>query len=53
MAFMAAQGVKLFCEVGSGKVLSGLVKRTAPEAMGLALGTPADIAQGAAQLKQG
>jgi [acyl-carrier-protein] S-malonyltransferase len=53
MAFMAAQGVKLFCEVGSGKVLSGLVKRTAPEAMGLALGTPADIAQSAAQLKQG
>jgi [acyl-carrier-protein] S-malonyltransferase len=53
MAFMAAQGVKLFCEVGSGKVLSGLVKRTAPEALGLALGTPQDIAQAATQLKQG
>jgi [acyl-carrier-protein] S-malonyltransferase len=53
MAFMTAQGVKLFCEVGSGKVLSGLVKRTAPEASGLALGTPQDIAQGVTQLKQG
>ncbi|WP_119269178.1 ACP S-malonyltransferase [Taklimakanibacter deserti] len=53
MAAMAAEGVKLFCEVGSGKVLSGLVKRTAPEAQGLALGSPEDIAQNAAQLKQG
>jgi [acyl-carrier-protein] S-malonyltransferase len=53
MAFMAAQGVKLFCEVGSGKVLLGLVKRTAPEASGLALGTPQDITQGVTLLKQG
>jgi [acyl-carrier-protein] S-malonyltransferase len=53
MAGMAAQGVKVFCELGSGKVLSGLVKRTAPEAQGLALGTPDDIAQNAARLKQG
>jgi [acyl-carrier-protein] S-malonyltransferase len=53
MAAMAAQGIKLFCEVGSGKVLSGLVKRTASEAQGLALGSPEDIAQNAAQLKQG
>jgi [acyl-carrier-protein] S-malonyltransferase len=53
MAFMAAQGIKVFCEVGSGKVLSGLVKRTAPEASGMALGTPQDIAQGVTQLKQG
>ncbi|MGE3874174.1 MAG: ACP S-malonyltransferase [Parvibaculaceae bacterium] len=53
MAAMAAQGVKLFCEAGAGKVLSGLVKRTAPEAQGLALGAPEDIAQNAARLKQG
>lgn len=53
MAAMAAQGVKLFCEAGSGKVLSGLVKRTAPDAVGLSLGTPDDIAQNVAQLKQG
>ncbi len=53
MAFMAAQGVKVFCEAGAGKVLSGLVKRTAPEASGLALGTPDDITQAVAQLKQG
>ena len=53
MAHMAAQGVNLFCEAGAGKVLSGLVKRTAPEAQGLALGTPEDIARNAAQLKQG
>jgi [acyl-carrier-protein] S-malonyltransferase len=53
MAGMAAQGVKLFCELGSGKVLAGLVKRTAPDAQGLALGTAGDIAQNAAQLRQG
>ncbi|MGE0005217.1 MAG: ACP S-malonyltransferase [Parvibaculaceae bacterium] len=53
MAAMAARGVKLFCEAGSGKVLSGLVKRTAPEAQALALGGPEDIARTAAQLKQG
>jgi [acyl-carrier-protein] S-malonyltransferase len=53
MAGMAAQGVKVFCELGAGKVLSGLVKRTAPEAQGLSLGTPGDIAENAARLKQG
>ncbi|QIG50679.1 ACP S-malonyltransferase [Nordella sp. HKS 07] len=53
MAAMAAAGVKLFCEAGAGKVLSGLVKRTAPDAQGLSLGTPDDIAQNVAQLKQG
>ncbi|MBK1866023.1 ACP S-malonyltransferase [Taklimakanibacter albus] len=53
MAAMAAQGVKLFCEAGAGKVLSGLVKRTAPDSAGIAMGTPDDIAQNVAQLKQG
>lgn len=53
MAAMAGQGVKLFCEAGAGKVLSGLVKRTAPDSTGIAMGTPDDIAQNVAQLKQG
>ncbi|MFZ5675157.1 MAG: ACP S-malonyltransferase [Pseudomonadota bacterium] len=53
MAAMAAQGVKLFCEAGAGKVLSGLVKRTAPDSTGISVGTPDDIAQNVAQLKQG
>jgi [acyl-carrier-protein] S-malonyltransferase len=53
MAYMAGHGVKVFCEAGAGKVLSGLVKRTAPEAQGLAMGMPDDIAQGVSQLKQG
>ena len=53
VGFMAANGVKLFCELGTGKVLSGLLKKNAPEAQGLALGTPDDIAAAAAILKQG
>jgi [acyl-carrier-protein] S-malonyltransferase len=53
VGFMAAQGVNLFCEVGTGKVLTGLLKKNAPEAQGLALGTPDDIAANVAQLKQG
>jgi [acyl-carrier-protein] S-malonyltransferase len=41
---MAGQGVTTFYEVGAGKVLSGLVKRIADGASGVALGTPDDIA---------
>jgi len=44
VAFMAQAGVTTFYEVGSGKVLSGLVKRITEGASGVAIGTPEDVA---------
>jgi [acyl-carrier-protein] S-malonyltransferase len=41
--FMAGAGVTRFVEVGAGKVLSGMVKRIAPEAETVALNTQADL----------
>jgi len=44
ITFMADAGVTRFCEVGAGKVLSGLVKRIAEGAIGVSVGTPDDVA---------
>ncbi|MFI4975848.1 MAG: ACP S-malonyltransferase [Caulobacterales bacterium] len=43
-------GVTRFAEAGSGKVLTGMVKRIAPDAEGVALNAPADLEAFAASL---
>ena len=42
-AFMGAQGVGSFYEIGAGKVLSGLMRRLVDGSQTLAIGTPADV----------
>ena len=51
VAYMTAQGVTRFVEVGTGKVLAGLIKRISEGVTVASVGTPADVtAFGAAAL---
>jgi [acyl-carrier-protein] S-malonyltransferase len=52
-SYMASHDIKVFVEVGAGKVLTGLAKKNAPEAAAFAVGTPEDIAAAVTHLKQG
>jgi [acyl-carrier-protein] S-malonyltransferase len=45
VAFMAGAGVTAFYEVGSGKVLAGLIKRIADTVTVSSIGTPEDVAR--------
>ncbi len=49
---MAAEGIDTFIEVGPGKTLTGLVKRTLPDARALSCETPDDLASVLAALKE-
>lgn len=51
VAYMAANGITLFVELGSGKVLTGLARKNAPDAMALAIGAPDDITLAVPHLK--
>jgi [acyl-carrier-protein] S-malonyltransferase len=50
VSVMASGGVSFFAELGSGKVLSGLAKRIAPDATAVSAGTPDEIAALASQI---
>ncbi len=48
---MADDGITTFVELGAGKVLTGMVRRNAPGAKGLAIGMPDDFEKAIAELK--
>jgi [acyl-carrier-protein] S-malonyltransferase len=50
VTYMTAHGVTDVYEIGAGKVLAGLVKRTAPALNATSVGTPADIDAALARL---
>ncbi len=51
VSWLAEQGVTTFVEIGSGQVLSGLVKRIARGATTLSVATAGDVANVAPQLR--
>jgi [acyl-carrier-protein] S-malonyltransferase len=51
VAYMSAHGVTRFIELGSGKVLSGLIKRIAEGATAISIGAPSDLAAFSAPAK--
>jgi [acyl-carrier-protein] S-malonyltransferase len=44
VVYMSAHGVARFIEVGTGNVLTGLIRRIADKAMAISFGAPADLA---------
>ncbi|MEO0917466.1 MAG: ACP S-malonyltransferase [Pseudomonadota bacterium] len=47
---MATEGVDVFCELGAGKALTGMIRRIAKEAETRAVGTPSDVVAAAEAL---
>ena len=45
VAYMRTQGVTRFVELGTGKVLAGLIKRIVEDATVVSIGNPADVAE--------
>jgi len=53
VGYMVSNGIAQFWELGVGKVLTGLLKKNAPEAEGFALATSGEISTAVTQLKRG